>query len=59
METNTKSAVTELKAKGRAAKAASRRLAYLSTDIKNRALLNIASDLLLHKVDILAANKKD
>jgi glutamate-5-semialdehyde dehydrogenase len=59
METNTKSAVTELKAKGRAAKAASRRLAYLSTDIKNRVLLNIASDLLLHKVDILAANKKD
>ncbi len=54
-----KSAVEELKAKGRAAKAASRRLAYLSTDIKNKALNNIASDLLARKDEILAANKKD
>jgi glutamate-5-semialdehyde dehydrogenase len=54
-----KSAVEELKAKGMAAKAASRRLAYLSTDIKNKALNNIASDLLARKDEILAANKKD
>jgi glutamate-5-semialdehyde dehydrogenase len=54
-----KSAVEELKAKGRAAKTASHKLAYLSTDIKNKALLNIASDLLTRKDEILAANKKD
>jgi glutamate-5-semialdehyde dehydrogenase len=54
-----KSAVAELKAKGRAAEDASRRMAYLSTDIKNKALLNIATDLLQKKAEILAANKKD
>jgi glutamate-5-semialdehyde dehydrogenase len=53
------SATGELEAKGRAAKAASRRLAYLSTDIKNQALHNIADDLLARKGEILAANKKD
>ena len=52
-------AVTELKAKGKAAKAASRKLAYLSTDIKNQALQNIASDLCTKKKEILAANKID
>jgi glutamate-5-semialdehyde dehydrogenase len=52
-------AVTELKAKGKAAKAASRKLAYLSTDIKNHALQNVAFDLLAKKKEILAANKKD
>jgi glutamate-5-semialdehyde dehydrogenase len=54
-----KSAVEELKAKGRAAKAASRKMAYLSTDIKNSALRNIADDLIARKDEILAANKKD
>jgi glutamate-5-semialdehyde dehydrogenase len=54
-----KSAVDELKAKGRAAKVASRRLAYLSADIKNRALNNIAADILTRKDEILAANTKD
>ena len=53
------SAIEQLKAKGRAAKAAAHRLAYLSTDIKNKALHNIAADLLARKGDILAANKKD
>jgi len=53
------SIVTELKAKGKAAKAASRKLAYLSTDIKNQALQNIACDLLAKKDEILKANKKD
>jgi len=54
-----KSAIEELKAKGRAAKAASRRMAYLSTEIKNQALRNISSDLLAKKDDILAANQSD
>jgi len=54
-----KSAIAELEAKGRAAKAASRRLAYLATDIKNQALHNIADDLLARKDEILAANQID
>jgi len=54
-----KSAVEELEAKGRAARAASHRLAYLSTDIKNKALHNIADDLLARKAEILAANQID
>jgi len=52
-------AIEELNAKGRAAKAASRRLAYLSTGIKNRALLNIADDLIEKKKTVLEANRKD
>ena len=52
-------AITELKAKGKAAKEASRRLAYLSTDIKNKALRNIADDLRSKTKEILAANKLD
>jgi len=54
-----KSAIAELEAKGRAAKAAAHRLAYLSTDIKNKALHNISQDLLTRKDEILAANKVD
>lgn len=41
-----KSAIKELAAKGKAAKAASRRLAYLSTKVKNKALVNVADELL-------------
>jgi glutamate-5-semialdehyde dehydrogenase len=52
-------AITELKAKGKAAKEASRRLAYLSTDIKNNALRNIAEDLRGKTKEIIAANKLD
>ena len=52
-------AIAELEAMGRAARAASRRLAYLATDIKNSALHNIAADLLSRKDEILAANKVD
>ena len=52
-------AITELKAKGKAAKEASRRLAYLSTDIKNKALRNIAEDLHVKIKEILTANKLD
>ena len=54
-----KSAVDELKERGRAAKAASRKLAYLSTDVKNQALHNVADDLLAKKDEVLAANQID
>lgn len=54
-----KSAIAELEAKGRAAKEASKRLAYLPTDIKNKALGSISRDLLARKDQILAANKED
>ncbi len=54
-----KSAINELEAKGKAAKAASRRMAYLSTEVKNKALANIADDLLAKKDEILVANQID
>ena len=54
-----KSAVEELKEKGRAAKVASRRMAYLSTEVKNRALHNVADGLLAKKDEILSANQID
>jgi glutamate-5-semialdehyde dehydrogenase len=54
-----KSAIGELEAKAQAAKAASRRLAYLAAEVKNRALHNISNDLLARKDEILAANKID
>ena len=53
------SAIADLEAKGQAARAASRRLAYLAADIKNRALEYIAADLISLKTEILAANQKD
>jgi len=52
-------AIEELQAKAKAAKAASRRMAYLSTEVKNRALKNIAEDLLLRRDEILTANEVD
>jgi glutamate-5-semialdehyde dehydrogenase len=58
-ERSMKNAIDDLKTKGRAAKLASRRLAYISTDIKNKALRNIADDILLRKDEILAANERD
>jgi glutamate-5-semialdehyde dehydrogenase len=54
-----KDAIAELEAKGKAAKEASRRLAYISTEIKNKALTNIANDLLAKKKEIIAANEID
>ncbi len=54
-----KNAIEELEVKGRAAKVASHRLAYLSTGVKNRALHNIASDLLAKQKEILTANEID
>ena len=49
----------ELELKAKAAKEASRQMAYLSTEIKNRALKNIAEELLGKKDEILAANNLD
>jgi len=54
-----KSAIKELEEKGKAAKEASRKLAFLSTEIKNKALLNIAEALIAKQDEILAANKVD
>ncbi len=54
-----KSGIEELEEKGSAAKAASRRMAYLSTDIKNKALHNISDDLLARKDEIITANRID
>jgi len=54
-----KSAIKELEEKGTAAKAASKKLAFLSTEIKNKALLNIAEALIDKQDEILAANKVD
>ncbi len=51
--------VRELEEKARAAKAASRHLAYLSAEVKNKALHNIADDLLAKREEILAANQLD
>jgi glutamate-5-semialdehyde dehydrogenase len=53
------SAIKELAEKGKVAKAASRKLAFLSTEIKNKALLAIAEALIDAKDEILAANKID
>ncbi|MBP1706748.1 MAG: gamma-glutamyl phosphate reductase [Chloroflexi bacterium] len=51
--------VLKLEEKARAARAASHRLAFLSTEIKNRALHNISSDLISRQDSILAANRQD
>ncbi len=51
--------LSELKQQGKAAKEASRKLAYVSTDVKNRALQNIAADLRAKKTDVLEANRID
>lgn len=52
-------AIKELEEKGRMAKAAARKLAFLSSEVKNKALLNIAEALMARKDEILAANKTD
>ena len=54
-----KSAIEELEAMGKAVKAASHRMAYLSSEVKNAALHNISNDLLAKKDEILAANRID
>jgi len=54
-----KPGIEELEEKGRAAKAASRRMAYLPTEVKNRTLHNISNDLLAKQDEILTANQAD
>jgi glutamate-5-semialdehyde dehydrogenase len=49
----------ELEEKAKTAKAASRRMAYLSTEVKNKALHNISADILAKQKEILAANAID
>ena len=53
------SAITELKEKGKAAKAASKKLAFLSTELKNKALLDISEAIISRQDEILAANTID
>jgi glutamate-5-semialdehyde dehydrogenase len=53
------SATNEVEIKAEAAKAASKKLAYLSTAVKNRALLAIADELVAKEKVILAANRLD
>jgi glutamate-5-semialdehyde dehydrogenase len=48
-----------LEEKAKAARAASYRLAFISSEIKNKALHNISNDLLEKKESILAANRLD
>lgn len=52
-------AIGALNAKGKAAKGAAHKLAYISTETKNKALANISADLMAKKDTILAANEKD
>jgi glutamate-5-semialdehyde dehydrogenase len=59
MNSKRQSAVLELEEKGKAAKTASRRLAFLPTAVKNNALLAIADALISRQGEILAANKVD
>jgi glutamate-5-semialdehyde dehydrogenase len=55
----TEKAISDLLEKGRAAQAASRKLARLPTADKNRALLNIAEALKKNQGPVLAANEQD
>ena len=50
---------SELLEKARAARAASKKMAFLSTEIKDQALVNIAGALEKRQADILAANQQD
>jgi glutamate-5-semialdehyde dehydrogenase len=52
-------AKTELEQKGKLAKIASKKLAFLETDIKNKALINISDAIISNKDAILQANKID
>ena len=52
-------AMDELTQKAQAAKAAQRKLAHLSTEIKNRALQGIADALTANEKEILQANRQD
>ncbi|MDY6917986.1 MAG: glutamate-5-semialdehyde dehydrogenase [Chloroflexota bacterium] len=49
----------ELEGKAKAAKAASRKLAHMASDVKNRALLKMADALVSREKEILDANRLD
>ena len=51
--------IEELENKGKAVKAASRKLAHLPTEVKNKALLKIAESLISREQEILDANRLD
>ncbi|MBU2008616.1 MAG: glutamate-5-semialdehyde dehydrogenase [Chloroflexi bacterium] len=55
----TTAGIAELEAKARAARAASKKMALLSTEIKNRALNNIALALEKRQKEVLKANQQD
>ena len=52
-------AIEELENKAKAAKTASRKLAHLPTEVKNKALVNIAESLISREGEILDANRLD
>ena len=52
-------AIRDLEEKGKEAKAASRKLAFLPTEIKNRALIGIAEAITAREDEILNANRVD
>jgi len=54
-----KPVTSEVEVKTKAAKAASKKLACLATDIKNKALFSIADELIANEKSILAANRLD
>jgi glutamate-5-semialdehyde dehydrogenase len=54
-----KSAANELEEKGKAAKSASKKLAFMASDIKNNALLGIADAIKAKQNEILSANSQD
>jgi len=54
-----KSGFVELENKAEAARAASKKLAFLSTEVKNKALLDIADGIKAREKEILAANARD
>ena len=53
------SALSEVEEKGRAARAASKELAFLATEVKNQALLGIVEALLARQDEVLVANDLD
>jgi glutamate-5-semialdehyde dehydrogenase len=59
MQTTIATASDELEVKGRAARKAARKLANISSDVKNAALHNVAAGLKAREEEILAANERD
>jgi len=54
-----KTAIDELEKKAKAAKEAARKLAHLPTEVKNKALIDIAESLISRQDEILEANRLD